>query len=110
MIWLGLLIADLYLFFVMYVASMGMLRARAEAKLNKVLWALCLPFVALAMLVDFMHNVTVFSVLFAELPKEWLVTERLQRHAKQDTKRGKLARWFGSTILNAFDHTGDHLD
>ena len=94
----------------MYVASMGMIRAHAEKKLNGVLWALCLPFVAISLVLDFINNMLVFSLLFAELPREWLVTSRLKRHAKQHTLRGKIARWLGDVLLNPFDHTGDHLD
>jgi hypothetical protein len=110
MIWLYILLADLYLFFIMYVASMAMIRAHAEKKLNGLLWGLCLPFVAVSILLDFINNVIVFTLLFAELPREWLVTERLKRHAKQHTIRGKLARYIGNVILDPFDHTGAHLD
>jgi hypothetical protein len=48
MIYLYILLADLYLFFIMYVASMAMIRAHSEKKLNGLLWVLCLPFVALS--------------------------------------------------------------
>lgn len=110
MIWIGLLLADLYLFFIMYVASMGMIRAHDEQKLNGVLWVLCLPFVVISLLLDLINNLTVFSLIFAELPKEWLVTDRLKRHAKENTFRGKLARWIANTILNSFDPSGNHID
>lgn len=107
---LYILITDLYVFFIMYVASMGMIRAHAENKLNGVLWVLCLPFVAISVVIDFINNMTVFTLLFAELPKELLVTARLKRHAKESNFRGKLANWIGDSLLNPFDHTGNHLD
>lgn len=110
MTYIYILLADLYLFFIMYVASMGMIRAHAEKKLNGLLWVLCLPFVAVSIVLDFINNVLLFSLIFFELPKEWLVTERLKRHAKQHTFRGKLSRWIGETILDPFDHTGSHID
>lgn len=110
MIWIYIVLADLYLFFIMYVASMGMVRAHAEGKLNGVLWVLCLPFVAISVVIDFINNMTVFTLLFAELPKELLVTARLKRHLNEQTFRGKIARWFGNVLLNPFDHTGNHLD
>ena len=110
MIWLYILLADLYMFFIMYVASMAMIRAHSEKKLNGLLWVLCLPFVAVSIVLDFINNLIVFTLLFAELPREWLVTERLKRHAKQQTFRGKLARYIGNVILDPFDHTGAHLD
>jgi len=110
MIFLYILLADLYLFFIMYVASMAIIRAHAEKKLNGLLWVLCLPFVAISILLDFINNLIVFTLLFAELPREWLVTERLKRHVKQHTIRGKVARYIGNVILDPFDHTGAHLD
>ena len=110
MIYIYILIANLYLFFIMYVASMAMIRAHAEKKLNGLLWVLCLPFVAISIVLDFINNLIVFTLLFAELPREWLVTARLKRHAKQQTFRGKLARYIGNVILDPFDHTGAHLD
>jgi hypothetical protein len=110
MIWLYILLADLYLFFIMYVASMAMIRAHAEKKLNGLLWVLCLPFVAVSIVLDFINNLIVFTLLFAELPREWLVTERLKRHAKQQTFRGKLARYIGDLLLHPFDYTGNHYD
>jgi hypothetical protein len=94
----------------MYVASMAMLRAHHEKKLNGVLWVLCLPFVALSLVIDVAHNVTVFTHIFVDLPRELTVTERLKRHVTQQTFRGKLARWIADTLLNSFDHTGSHVD
>lgn len=110
MIFLYILLADLYLFFIMYVASMGMIRAHSEKKLNGVLWVLCLPFVAVSIVLDFINNMTVFSLIYFELPREWVVTDRLKRHAKGTGWRKSLSYWFGNTILNAFDHTGSHID
>ena len=110
MIYLGILAVNLYGFFIMYIASMGMIRAHKEKKLNSILWALCVPFVILALIIDFINNIIVFTLLFLELPKELLVTDRLKRHVGKDTIRGKLAQWFGKYILNPFDPTGDHLD
>lgn len=110
MIWLYIALADLYLFFIMYVASMAMIRAHSERKLNGLLWVLCLPFVAISIVLDFINNVLVFSILFAELPREWLVTARLKRHAVQHTLRGKIARYIGDLLLHPFDHTGNHYD
>lgn len=104
------ILIDLYLFFIMYVASMGMVRAHAEKKLNPILWALCLPFVAISIIIDIINNLITFTILFFELPRELLVTTRLKRHYKQPTIRGKLATWIGDSLLNPFDHTGNHLN
>ena len=104
------ILIDLWIFFILYVASMGMIRAHHEGKLNWLLWILCLPFVVLSWVIDVIHNLTLFSVIFLELPKELTVTDRLKSHYKEHTFRGKLSRWIGNTLLNPFDHTGNHLD
>jgi len=104
------LLIDLYVFFILYVASMGMIRAHKEHKLNLMLWVMCVPFVVLSLVIDVLNNIFVFTFLFAELPKELTVTERLKRHVKEHTFRGKLARLIGDNLLDAFDPTGDHLD
>lgn len=106
----GFVLLDLVLFLYAYIASMGMIRAYAEKKLNGVLWALCLPGIAIAWVVDVLHNLTLFSLFFWEIPKEFTVTARMKRHVTQKSWRGNLSRWAGLTLLNPFDHTGDHLD
>jgi len=108
--YLYILLADLHLFFIMYVASMNIIKAHDENKLNGVLWVLCLPFVAISLVIDVLNNITLFSLIFWEIPKELTVTARLKRHYRQKTIRGRLASWIGDVLLNPFDHTGSHLD
>lgn len=105
-----LIFLDLYLFFILYVASMGMIRAHKEGKLNSILWVLCVPFVALSWVIDVIHNITLFTLLYLELPRELTVTERLKRHVSEHTFRGKLSRWIAETLLNPFDYSGNHVD
>lgn len=104
------ILADLYLFFILYVASMGMIRAHKDNKLNLALWILCLPFVALSWLFDVVNNLIIFSLIYLELPHELTVTDRLKRHVKEQTFRGKISRWIAETLLNPFDYDGNHVD
>lgn len=104
------ILVDLYLFFILYVASMGMIRAHKDGKLNGFLWTLCLPFVAFSVLYNAAHNATLFALIFAELPKQWTVSERLKRHIKDPCYRGKISRWLCANLLNPFDPTGNHCD
>ena len=106
----ALIFLDLYLFFILYVASMGMVRAHKEGKLNSILWVLCVPFVALSWVIDVIHNITLFTLLYLEFPRELTVTERLKRHVSEHTFRGKLSRWIAETVLNPFDYSGNHVD
>ena len=110
MTYIYILLADLYLFFIMYVASMNMVRAHKVHSLTTIQWVLCVPFIAISLIVDILHNVFLFSFIFGKFPRELTVTERLKRHVFEYSWRGKLARWFGNELLNAFDHTGNHLD
>ena len=110
MIWLILILADLLLFYYLYIGAMAMIGAHAEGKLNKVQFALCVPYVAVAWVIDLIHNVTLFWLLFWERPREFTVTARLKRHVNQNTWRGAIARWLGVTLLNSLDRTGNHLD
>lgn len=110
MVYVAIILLNLYVFFILYVASMGMVAAYKSKRLNWFLWVLCLPFVAIALLVDVLNNILVFSILFFELPKELTVTARLKRHVTNNTKRGKFARWLAVTLLNPFDYSGNHVD
>ncbi len=94
----------------LYMASISMIDAYKAKKLNWLLLALSFPFVAVCWLIDVLHNVTLFSLIFWELPKELTLTDRLKRHIKQDTKRGLFARWIAVTILDPFDASGSHVD
>ncbi len=108
MIYIGYVLLDLYLFFILYVACMGMIRAHHEKQLNWALSIMCLPFVATSYIFNVVNNITVFSLVFWELPKDWTVSERMKRHYHEHTYRGKIARWICDTLLKSFDV--DHCD
>lgn len=64
---------------------------------------------AVGALIDLVMNVTIFSLVFLELPKEWLLTAMLQRYMK--TRNGWRYRWENSLckrLLNIFDPSGRH--
>lgn len=110
MIILYILLA-LIIFWVLYLASMNLIRARVEGKLDKVGTALGFPIVLIGAVVDVVFNLTIFSLVFIELPREIMVTKRLKRHIKHGTGwRKKLALWVCQNLLNPFDHTGNHCD
>ena len=60
---------------------------------------------------DVFFHATVGTIIFAEHPfKEWLMTDRLQRHLNDNKKdwRDGMAHWFCRHFLNPFDPTGRH--
>jgi hypothetical protein len=105
-----ILAAQLYAFWVLYLAVMALYRAHLNKTLTKLGYALGLPLVAFGLVIDFIMNVTVFAVLFLELPREWLVTDRLQRHMRRSGWRFKLAKFICEGLLNFADPSGNHCD
>tara|TARA_R110002110_G_scaffold190774_2_gene398972 strand:- start:292 stop:636 length:345 start_codon:yes stop_codon:yes gene_type:complete len=105
-----LLVAWLWLFFLLYIGAMGVIRAHKAKKLNNYLYTLCSPFLLIAWLYDVASNLTIVSVIFMELPRRPTVTDRLKRHIKNKGYRGALARFMCQKILSPFDPSGDHCD
>lgn len=68
------------------------------------------PILAIGLIVDVLMNVTLFSLIFLELPSECLVTARLKRHINKSSWRGRLARYICHTLLSPFDPSGNHCD
>lgn len=101
---------SLYALWVFYLAVMALKRARDAGTLTKTARVMGTPVLFIGLLLDFLVNVTVMTVLFAELPKEWLVTSRLQRHAKHDDKPGcmRVVAWLRQ-FLDPFDPSGKHI-
>ena len=64
---------------------------------------------AFGALVDLIMNLTLFTVIFMDFPREVLVTKRLKRYIKSYVGwRLKLASWICSNLLNPFDKNNNH--
>lgn len=109
------LIVFLFMYFTwgMYLAAMNLIREKEGLRWETKVFAY--PLVIVGILMDFLLNVTVCTLLFLEVPKEWLVTARLQRHlyTMKDvnsavTWRQKIALWVCSHLLDPFDARGFH--
>lgn len=58
---------------------------------------------------DFAMQVTVFSLLFLDPPREWLVTQRLIRYKRVGSGwRARLATWICESLLDPHDPSGCH--
>jgi hypothetical protein len=101
--------AALYGLYVFYCAVMNIKRVREMGKLTRVGMALGLPTLAIAATLDALCNIFVMSVLLAELPREWLVTTRLQRHHKESTGWRLAVVKFFEPVLDPLDPDGDHI-
>lgn len=102
----------LYVFFALYVLAMGLYRAHLVGALTKVGYVMGWPWMIVAGLVDFIANITVFSVIFLEPPREWLVTTRLRRHLAngedRDGWRWRVSNQICKKVLDYFDPRGSH--
>jgi hypothetical protein len=103
---------SMWLLWVFYLAVMNLDRAKRENKLNLFTYILGVPVLLIGALVDTIVNVFIMTIIFFELPREALVTSRLQRHWKTapDSWRGKLSKNISRSLLDNFDPTGDHID
>lgn len=111
--YLALVLGTLYVLWVYYLACMNLQRAieaktiRPVAKWIGILWVL-----PPAWILDLLVNLTVFTLLFWNLPSRplELVTGRLTRYVNGDDGwRRRLAIWIAINLLNEFDPSGHHV-
>lgn len=105
-----MLLLSLWAFYVFYLACMSLVRGYQAGTLTLASKLLGYPIIAVGLALDVLMNAFVFTIIFFERPREWLVTDRLKRHVKQHTMRAKLARFLCHEILSPFDPSGDHCD
>jgi hypothetical protein len=104
--------AVLWIFYGLYVLVMGVYRAKLSGRLSKFSLLLLAPWVVIGWLMDVLVNVTIATVIFVDLPREKLVTDRLQRYIAQPNPkalwRSTLAIWVCDHLLDVFDPNEDH--
>jgi hypothetical protein len=92
----------IYVTWLLYITVMHLRRVRDQLS-RPVQW-LAWPAVSVGVACDVLLNVLVGSLLFADPPRELLVTSRLKRYqAAPNTWRARLARWLCAHLLNPFD-------
>ena len=102
-------VAFLWAFCGMYVLVMGLYRAHLNHSLSRTTYVLAAPFLLIGYSMDVLANITIASIVFVEPPREWLVTDRLQRHiADGNGWRFSLSNWICNHLLDVFDPSGNH--
>lgn len=101
---------SLMAFYTLYLAIMSLYRGYLNNTLPLASKVLGYPILAVGLFVDVVMNITLFSLFFAELPREWLVTDRLKKHINKSGYRGWLARYICNNLLSPVDPTGSHCD
>jgi len=99
----------IYVLWMYYLAVMSLYRAKKAGTLTKVGYVLGLPILVSGVLLNVVINVTFCSALFMELPKEFLVSQRLQRLSKKDNWRKKIVEFVAKHFLDTFDPSGRHI-
>jgi len=90
---------------------MGIYRAHLDNRLSNFLLVICAPAVILGVIFDVVANLTIASVVFRKLPREWLVTTRLKKiqdNPLEHVHNKALAKYICENMLDIFDPTGNH--
>jgi hypothetical protein len=110
--WLLLPFIATWLFFNLYMIFCAFDRAwDAGKKPHWLAYALGGPSVFFGLLLDLAWNFTIGSLLFLQVPwytgaghpAKWTFTRRVRYWYRDETWRGKQARWWADKILNIFD-------
>lgn len=86
----------------LYVVAMAAKQAVVADKLTTYLWVMLAPAALLGLVLDVAFNVIFGTIVFRELPREWLFTSRCRRHIQGAGSRQRMARWWAKQ-LNPFD-------
>lgn len=102
-------VAYLYAFWCAYILVMGVYRAHMTRRLVGVTRGLALPVVLIGYALDVAANLTIAVLLFADPPREMLVTGRLIRYkAGPPGWRRSVAEYVCDNLLDPFDPRNDH--
>lgn len=102
-VWSGLII-----FYTLYLAAVNLWVNKSQT--NNWVFVLASPVLIVMILVDVLMQFTFFTLIFLDLPKEMMVTYRLQRYRDLalPTWRSRWATWICTNALNPFDPTKHH--
>lgn len=102
-----LLVFTLWIFF---LAVMALDRAHYEGKLKGIVMYPGCVILAIGLVIDVICQITIFTVICLDLPREPTVSQRLTRYKNFDKGwRRKFALWFAHNFLDPFDRRGSHI-
>jgi hypothetical protein len=105
---IAIAVACVWFLYIFYAAVMNFQQARDSNRMGPMMRYTALPALFVGLLLDAFVNITVCTLLFLELPQEWLVTSRLSRHQKRTGWRAKIASWLCKHLLDPLDPSGCH--
>lgn len=98
-----------YALWVVYIAVMGLKRAKDAGLLTPTTKVLGYPVLFVGLALDCFVNVTVMTILLGEIPQELTVTSRLKRHNKYSNGWRKAVAAWAEPLLDPFDPSGKHI-
>lgn len=100
---------SLWLLWALYVFVMGVYRLHLKKELKGINFVLAWPIVIVGVILDAVINITLASIIFLDIPREWLTTARLHRYIENEAGwRTKIAKYICDNILDIFDPKGNH--
>jgi hypothetical protein len=99
-----------YILWIFYLAVMNLQRVRDLGLLHPVVKKLAYPILIVGVLLNILLNITILTILFLDVPREWTISKRLNRYMTQPVAnwRSKAAKIF-EYLLDPFDPDGDHI-
>jgi hypothetical protein len=93
-----------------FLAVMHLKQVRDAGRMPKFAERAGTVLLIVGLVLDFLCNVIAATLLFNEVPREWLVTQRLKRHRYGPPGwRQLVAVWLAVNLLDAFDPAGIHV-
>lgn len=106
----GAAILAAYVLWTLYLALQNVYRVKRAGQLTRLQLGLAAPLLIVGGALDVAFNLLVGTVLLADVPQEWTLSQRLSRLNDDPGWRGHVARVVGAVLLDPFDPTGRHLD
>lgn len=99
----------LYALWIFFLAVMSLKRAKDAELLTTTAKCFGYPVLLVGLLLDFLANTFVLTLLLGELPREGTVTSRLKRHNATSTGWRKAVAAWAEPLLDPYDPSGDHI-
>lgn len=99
-----------YISWILYVIIMGSYRAHLSERLSGFNKYMAIPLVLLGVLFDIVGNILIATILFLDIPRELLFTDRLKRYKNIEgtALRKRIALYICDSILDPFDPRNNH--
>lgn len=102
-------VSSIWVLWVMYLACMNLMRARDTGTLTKPAYYFGLTVLYPGLLLDVLVNLFCVTAILLEIPKEWTVSSRVERHCETGQGwRKAVCLFFRLNLLAPFDTSGKH--